>query len=163
MSHCKSSIVISVIWLISRSLASELCGESLLYSSYHLSPPGQVLRHVIVKDVLLKINSGGPCCSTFGSGCLELQSVLIVHCGEDRGLVRDKDTESQQAKAKVNSEPRAMRKTPQHERWCLLETAVLKWKGFLNQSSAFSFLQWCMAWVQKWGAPCNSFLAITGR
>lgn len=63
----------------------------------------------------------------------------------------------------MNSEPRATRKTAQHESWFLLEMAVLKWKGFLNQSSAFSFLQWCMAWVQKWGALCNSFLAITGR
>lgn len=60
---------------------------------------------------------------------LRLQSVLILHCWEERGLPAAGDNTQTPNHPRWTPNPEAWERHRPHERWWLLEMAVLKWKS----------------------------------
>lgn len=60
---------------------------------------------------------------------LRLHSVLILHCWEERGLTAAGDNTQTPNHPRWTPNPEAWERHRQHERWWLLEMAVLKWKS----------------------------------
>lgn len=54
-------------------------------TAHHLSPPGQVIWHVIENDASLKINCGGPCCTILGTRFKFFGIAVSFNCALRRG------------------------------------------------------------------------------